>query len=585
MSYQLQVIKDNPIAFWPLDESSGTTAFDISGSGNNGTYHGSITTNILPLVSGGVSGSLITSEDYITLPILYDYNGDDASGGLANKYYSDNDFSLECWIYPKFISTSISPIFADNANSTIGIYWQDGNIVFLAGDKRLDYRTNNVDQSMHIVATYTPTSMSLYINGVKEETKSFTKNIFTNDEFYPFIGPTYEASDSFIADAPAIYRYALSESQVKNHFNLFKPIAPIQIVGPDNGILFSMSDESIKKTFSYCYPYNKKWDQFNVSGLYYDKKEDFISVDTDLNSVILEDRFTIPSSINLVSSKVEWVGTKGVTVEISLDGVTYTECTNGYAIPNYVLGSSFSSSKLIYVRITLLSEDITYYFPKLYSLNFNFYSSKTLFADNHGEDIEPESSNLTTWDYDLGSIDHSILTRNKNNGIRPYDSGFPLNTLMDVLSIEMFFTPATLAANYLFYNDLASLSWNGAGAITKSGISAIYVNGVNRTAATNISSFFQVDELHHIVIVLSSSISDQIWFNVKVTNGTWSNSGPRNLYKNIAIYPSALTSTIASEHFALYTERSSASADNPVISITEDAYTVHDYDWIVVKSV
>ena len=49
MSYQLKVIKDYPIGFWPLDESSGSTASDISGCGNNGTYHGSPATNILPI--------------------------------------------------------------------------------------------------------------------------------------------------------------------------------------------------------------------------------------------------------------------------------------------------------------------------------------------------------------------------------------------------------------------------------------------------------------------------------------------------------------------------------------------------------
>jgi hypothetical protein len=53
MSYQLKVIKDYPIGFWTLDESSGTTASDISGCGNNATYVGSPASNMLPLVSGG----------------------------------------------------------------------------------------------------------------------------------------------------------------------------------------------------------------------------------------------------------------------------------------------------------------------------------------------------------------------------------------------------------------------------------------------------------------------------------------------------------------------------------------------------
>jgi hypothetical protein len=585
MSYQLQVIKDNPIAFWPLDETSGTTAFDISGSGNNGTYVGNLTTNILPLVSGGVSGSLINNLNSVTLPIQYDYNGDSALGGLGSKYYSDNDFTLECWVYPKILSTSLTPIFAD-VTDKVGIYYQDGNIVFLIQDKRLDFRLPSIDQSFHVCATYTPTSMSLFINGERAGSIFYDKYKFTNAAFDPQIGPTTSLNDSFIIDAPAVYRYAMPQEKIKSHFNMFTGISPIEIVGPDGGILFSLSDKSIKKTFSYSYPYNKKWNQFDVAGLYYEDTEDYITVDTDLDEVIIYDTFSIPSAISLISSKVEWSGTKGVSVAIGTDGINYDPCTNGDAIPGFLYGdSSFSSDRVIYVKITLDSVDITKFIPKLYSLAFNFYSSKVLFADNHGEDIEPEESNLTIWDYDLSSDDYPILLRNKKNGIRPYESGFPINTLMSVRTIEMFFTPIDLSANYLFYNGSASYSWNASGAVTKSGVSGVYINGVDRTSATNINSFMLTGEIYHIVIVLSSAISTQIWFNVKVTGGTWSNSGPRNLYKNIAIYPSAFTSTLAIDHYELYTQRSSASADNPAISVTENAYQVHDYDWIVVKSV
>ena len=585
MSYQLQVIKDNPIAFWPLDELSGTTAFDLSGSENNGTYIGSLTTDILPLVSGGISGSLINNLNSIELTVENDYNGDIALGGLATKYFSDNDFTLECWFYPKISSMTITPIFADDTNN-IGIYYEDGNIVFLLESKRIDFRLPAVNQSSHICATYTPTSMSLFINGERCGSIFYDKYTFTNDLFLPKIGPTSISSDSFIIDAPAIYRYALPQEKAKSHFNLFSGITPIQIVGPDNGVLFSLSDKSIKKTFSYSYPYNKKWNQFQADGLHYQETENYITVNTDLNEVVLYDTFSIPSAISLISSKVEWSGTKGVSVAISTDGTNYTDCVNGDTIPEYAYGdNSFSVDRVIYVKITLESSDISKFFPKMYSLSFNFYSSKTLFADNHGEDIDPEESNLSIWDYDLSSDDYPILLRNKNNGIRPYDSGFPINTLMSVQTIEMFFTPISLSANYLFYHDSAYYSWSNTGAVTKSGISAIYVNGVDRTSATNINTFMDADEIYHIVIVLSSTISTQIWFNVKVTNGTWSNSGPRNLYKNIAIYPSAFSSTLALEHYALYTERPATLAEDTSISLTESAYQVHDYDWIVVKSI
>ena len=70
MTYQLKVIKDYPIGFWPLDESSGTTALDISGCGNTGTYVGGLQSNILPLIPGGISGNLINSTKSITVSSL-----------------------------------------------------------------------------------------------------------------------------------------------------------------------------------------------------------------------------------------------------------------------------------------------------------------------------------------------------------------------------------------------------------------------------------------------------------------------------------------------------------------------------------
>jgi hypothetical protein len=96
MSYQLKVIKDYPIGFWPLDESSGSIAADSSGCGNNGTYVGSPSANMLPLVSGGGTGTKITNTAYITLPVTKDYYGTTVSSSFATEDTSDNDFTIEC---------------------------------------------------------------------------------------------------------------------------------------------------------------------------------------------------------------------------------------------------------------------------------------------------------------------------------------------------------------------------------------------------------------------------------------------------------------------------------------------------------
>ncbi len=101
------------MGFWPLDESVGATATDISGCGNNATYVGSPAANILPLVSGGVSGTRITNTAYITVPVTKDYYGATVGAGFGTKYTSDNDFTIEAWVYPSIESSSETPLSQD----------------------------------------------------------------------------------------------------------------------------------------------------------------------------------------------------------------------------------------------------------------------------------------------------------------------------------------------------------------------------------------------------------------------------------------------------------------------------------------
>jgi hypothetical protein len=184
------------------------------------------------------------------------------------------------------------------------------------------------------------------------------------------------------------------------------------------------------------------------------------------------------------------------------------------------------------------------------------------------------------------------LSRHRENGIIPSEAGFYINTIRDINTVEMFFTPKTLTKNCLLYSEYDSNTisylWSDSGAITKSNISAIYVNGVNRTSATNISSFLQEDEICHIVICLENPISEDIWFNVKVSNNLWTNGGGKNLYKNITLYPLQLSEAEAQNHYYLYTDRASVTAidsENSSITLTEEHVNAYDNDWVVIKSV
>lgn len=603
MSYQLKVIKDAPIGFWPLDETSGTTASDISGCGNNGTYYGSLTTNILPLTSGGVSASRITNTSYVTLNISNDYDGILANGGLATKHNSDNDFTLEVWFYPKITTGSLTPILAD-INNQIGIFYEKGNLVFLAAGQRLDYTIPYIQRAMHVVAKYSRNNMSLHLNGISVVEKNFSNLTFTNELLNLSIGPTQSVSDIFIVDSPAVYRYSLLNSDIVKHYLYNVPTKYDQVAVPDGGVMFDISDKNIFKEFSFKLPQDQDLEVYLNSDVYYDKTERYLSfVKTDTaqsKTFVIEDYFTFPTTNGINSSKVEWYGDNGITIQSSLTGEsgTWENCINGQSIPQYKIGSSaFNSSGYVYFKITLSSLDTSKIFPLLTYVGFYFYKDKQFVSNNSGMSIKSRQPiggdiNLTSWDYNLGTDNYPILSRHRENGIIPSEAGFYIDTIREINTVEMFFTPQNLNKNCLLYSEYnsntVSYLWSNSGDITKSNISAIYVNGVDRTSATNISSFLQQDEICHIVLCLNQPISGSVWFNVKVSSNLWTNGGGKNLYKNITLYPTQLSAQDAQNHYYLYTDRGSVVAldsQNNSISLTEESVEAYDNDWIVIKSV
>lgn len=580
MTYQLKVIKDYPIGFWPLDESSGATASDISGCGNNATYVGSPASNILPLVSGGLSGTRITNTAYVNVPVTKDYYGATAKGGFADKNSSDNDFSLEVWIYPSIESTDVVRLFADTTNN-IGLFWDNGHIVFkVSADEWVISPVTYSKKTAYIAGKYTGESILLYIDGISVASKSLTNFKFTNTTLGLQIGPSTTAGDEFTVDAPAVYRYALSDKTIAKHYisgNITSPA--IQVAYPDQGVLYSGSDANLKPAFDYSYPVNKPWTDWLDDNTYYDLVDGHIGFyETDTvtsRTFVINDFITIPSGLNLVTSKVEWRNDLGVTVESSIDGTTYVSCVNGQPIPQYTKDSFHSSGKL-YIRITMTTSDASKYLPILSFFCIAFYSNKDIYADNYGDRIS------STTEYYLGSLNYPILSRNYTNGIRAKNAaGFNINTLSSIKSVEMFFTPLTLAANTLFYASTPSatrLAWNGSGVVSKANIDKIYVNNVDVTNQTNISSYLNAEEPHHVVIVFTTPVTGSLQLNYETSGG------PSNLYKNITTYEKELTSGIVETHFELYTGRSVSTLTEPTITLTESDIIAYNNDWIVLQS-
>jgi len=591
MSYKSSILYDYPIAYYPLDEASGSTAFDYSGCENDSTYTGSIELNLIPLSVGCNRATKITDSSYVSYTIDKDYTAVSTTSQFGTASSSDNDFTIEFWFHPQISSTDEIPLVGDSAED-VGVFYQKGNIVFKLDTDSVEYTLPSTNKSFHVASVYSVNSASIYIDGELAATKSLNNFEFTNTDLNLITGPTPNNSNVFLVNSVAVYRYGLSQNQISYHFAQGQPLPAIQVVDPADGELFEMYDDEMSSLYKFQYPYSKGWDELVTTGLTHNLNLDCLEItqtDSATSSTItLNDFISIPSSATFDSSKIEWYGDNGITVQVSIDGVTYNNCINGQQIPGYTL-NSFTAAGTIYVRIIFTSTDTTRYIPRLFNLDMLFYNNQTRYAYNGNSYMKTleEYAGLSDYRITLGKLPYDILSRNSKNGLRTVtNSGFEINTTKGIRTLEFFYTPVALTASGLIstaaINGYAAsnISWNGAGTMSKTNISAIYVNGVNKSSETNVSNIFRAGQLHHVLIVFGSAASDDIRFNYSASGSVSA------LYQYIALYQTAFNSTQAAANYDLYIRKQSSSiTDSSTTTMTEDGVESYNNDWLVIQNV
>jgi hypothetical protein len=146
-----------------------------------------------------------------------------------------------------------------------------------------------------------------------------------------------------------------------------------------------------------------------------------------------------------------------------------------------------------------------------------------------------------------------------------YDGhGFSLNNVPAIKAVELIFTPAS-GQNVLVSGSSKIYEWATNGAISKTAVSSIYVNGINRTSETNVSDFMSVGFPHHVVINFTSAATN-LKFN---QNQTDSKSGLGNMYNNLAVYEDNLIASQILQHYLLYTGNISNSINDTSMTISE----------------
>lgn len=214
-TYDQLIVATGPVSYWPLNESSGTTAVDLMGV-NNGTYNGSYTLGATGIGDGETAASF--TNGYVECK---------SSGGILA---GQNQLSIEAWA----LTAGAGPIYVERATSGNDII----KMILPTNELELSYRDDAGHLSQptksatvlnsawhHLVLTVNVSGLlvTFYVDGVSLGTSALTAGSTTTmtDALQSRIALDPQASGSpfngHLAKV-AVYDFQLSSGQVAAHY-------------------------------------------------------------------------------------------------------------------------------------------------------------------------------------------------------------------------------------------------------------------------------------------------------------------------------------------------------------------------------
>jgi hypothetical protein len=226
-SYSEAVLTDNPIHYYPLDETDGTTAADLGTmSSTPGTY------------AGGITLGQAAASPRLGKSALFDGN----PGTLVDLglFHPGDSITVEAWAnldptaraeWNAIVARWDGSYELDFAPGNIAnfVVRRDGNGMGLAAGSSASTR----GQWHHLVGVFSGGVMTIYVDGVKGSEQNIG-GVLQNLGPAPdrvMIGATRsgtEGSFNFkgLMDEVAIYDYALNAAQIRTHFRASVPPEP-----------------------------------------------------------------------------------------------------------------------------------------------------------------------------------------------------------------------------------------------------------------------------------------------------------------------------------------------------------------------
>lgn len=203
---------------WNFDESSGTTAFDSSGIGNDGTLEGS---------PSRVSGKFLNA-------LSFDTNNRKVSIPTNAAYDFTTPLTLEAWVKTSscgwnWIMARSGWLYGFGNSSSCKLVW-----TVSGGNDKISTGTLNDNVWHHAVATHDGTNMRLYLDGT--EVGDFTGVSVGASTSPIYVGTLLSGSSEFwsgIIDEVKIYNATLTPdeiSDIKNNYGYTTPNNPNKVL-------------------------------------------------------------------------------------------------------------------------------------------------------------------------------------------------------------------------------------------------------------------------------------------------------------------------------------------------------------------
>jgi hypothetical protein len=215
--YRNAVLADNPVAYWELDESSGTTAADSAPPAQNGSFQNVTLAQPSAFPALGTAAGFNGSSSRVRVP--------------ANAAFQlgTGNFSVEAWARTPVASRG--DIFNYKNANDFGLFLNNNGSGSISGwhNGQLPVFTTTLDAWHHIVATRSNGVLRLFVDGLERGSQANTQSFSAGADL--FLGANHTGAPAYAGtiwfngwiDEVAVYASALTPARILAHYNAAQP--------------------------------------------------------------------------------------------------------------------------------------------------------------------------------------------------------------------------------------------------------------------------------------------------------------------------------------------------------------------------